>query len=268
MILDKIKSYMSHMMIMSTVFLLMGCAAHKQDSMSDEKGEFARQLSDQYTMLSRRDANKNHRANANFFKVKAMHAARGEKIAPEDPRKWSNVPEEMLPGLIEKRNHLVSLQERAGCWKAPREAAAAQAGFDCMISEFTSCGCCGDEAGICRELFENNIKALEILLPSYVIQFEESKWALSPEATQVVTKAADAARQMPDAKIHINGFTDGAGERKENIVLSQNRANEVAKTLTSMGIESHRIHSIGKGEIPGAEVSPENRKVVVYMDSF
>ena len=259
---------MSHMMAFTSILLVVGCAMQDIDDLhhTPRKGsEFAQELANQYEKLAKRDNRKASLENASFFAVKGMHAAAGEEVMPEHPDKWENVSEEMLPKLMQKRLHLVSLLDKGARWKSPKEAAAAQAGFDCVVSEQTPCGCCDDDTAICRDMFDNNMKILEGAMPSYVIHFEENKSDINSEGTTMLNQIANAARAMPQAKVHIVGFTDPEGGWKSNLVLSQNRANTVAQGLMQMGIERSRLHAVGKGEIPGPNVMPEHRKVVVYI---
>ena len=259
---------MSRMMALTSTLLIVSCAVQDIEDLhhTARKGsEFSQELANQYEKLAKRDNRKSSLENASFFAVKGMHAASGEEVSPEDPEKWENVSEEMLPKLMQKRLHLVSLLDKGGRWKSPKEAAAAQVGFDCMVSEQTPCGCCSDDTAMCREMFDKNLTSLEGMTPSYVIHFEEDKSDLSGDSTKVLNQVANAARAMPDAKIHVVGFTDPEGGWKYNLVLSQNRANTVAQTLMHMGVDRNRLHAIGKGEISGPKVMPENRKVVIYI---
>lgn len=268
MILNKFRGLLSHMAAVTSTLLIVSCAMQDIDDLhhTPRKGsEFAQELATQYETLAKRDNRKSSLENASYFAVKGMHAARGEEVSPENPKKWENVSEEILPKLMQKRLHLVSLLDKGGRWKMPKEAAAAQAGFDCMVSEQTPCGCCPDDTAMCRDMFDNNLKSLEGVMPSYTVQFEESKSDITAEGTKMLNQVANAARAMPQAKIHIMGFTDPEGGWKGNLVLSQNRANSVAKVLTQMGIDKDRLHAVGKGEIAGPKVMPENRKVVVYI---
>lgn len=52
----------------------------------------------------------------------------------------------------------------------------------------------------------------------------------------------------PKAVIQINGYTDAAGTANNNLTLSKERANSLARFFTSRGIETKRIKSAGYGE--------------------
>ena len=49
-------------------------------------------------------------------------------------------------------------------------------------------------------------------------------------------------------KVRIEGHTDNTGKPQHNMDLSQQRADAVAKWLTSHGVEATRLHSVGFGD--------------------
>jgi outer membrane protein OmpA-like peptidoglycan-associated protein len=49
-------------------------------------------------------------------------------------------------------------------------------------------------------------------------------------------------------KIEIGGHTDNTGDKKANLLLSQNRANSVKTFLTSKGIAASQLVSKGYGD--------------------
>ncbi len=86
------------------------------------------------------------------------------------------------------------------------------------------------------------------------------------------TALLDVAKQLqdnPTLVVELEGFTDSVGASPYNIQLSQRRSEAVRRFLVEKGIELHRIHSIGLGDIrPTADnTSPkgreQNRRVMV-----
>lgn len=64
-------------------------------------------------------------------------------------------------------------------------------------------------------------------------------------------------------KVIVTGFADSSGNREQNIVLSQKRANAVKYHLTKMGISTKRIVVNYLGDIGSENYDPDDRKVVL-----
>ena len=86
------------------------------------------------------------------------------------------------------------------------------------------------------------------------------------------TSLAELSKQLqenPNLVIELEGYTDSVGDGGYNIQLSQRRAEAVRRFLVEKGIEIHRIHSIGLGDIkPSADNATakgreQNRRVMV-----
>ena len=69
--------------------------------------------------------------------------------------------------------------------------------------------------------------------------------------------------------VELEGYTDNVGAMPYNVQLSQRRSEAVRRFLVEKGIEMHRIHSIGMGDIkPTADNTTakgreQNRRVMV-----
>jgi len=86
------------------------------------------------------------------------------------------------------------------------------------------------------------------------------------------TALLDVAKQLqdnPNLVVELEGFTDSVGAMPYNVQLSQRRSEAVRRSLVEKGIEMHRIHSIGLGDIkPSADNGTakgreQNRRVMV-----
>ncbi|MFL5605060.1 MAG: OmpA family protein [Gemmatimonadaceae bacterium] len=84
-----------------------------------------------------------------------------------------------------------------------------------------------------------------------------------------------AQRYYPAATITVEGFADPAGSDRYNLALSRRRADNVGRTLASLGVPSSQLRSVGYGETrlvapgathnePGAE---RNRRVVFVIET-
>ncbi|HET6244409.1 MAG: OmpA family protein [Bacteroidetes bacterium] len=96
-----------------------------------------------------------------------------------------------------------------------------------------------------KELKEN--KTGKIVKIEY-IQFNFDSYEILPDATNILNKAVRALQDNPGIYLNIAGHTDSRGSEKYNQWLSQKRAESAKKYITSQGIQSKRINTIGYGE--------------------
>ena len=62
-----------------------------------------------------------------------------------------------------------------------------------------------------------------------------------------LTKVADWMKKNPNEKVRISGYTDSTGPEAYNMKLSQERAQNAARYLESLGIAANRITTRGYG---------------------
>jgi outer membrane protein OmpA-like peptidoglycan-associated protein len=88
------------------------------------------------------------------------------------------------------------------------------------------------------------------------------------------TALLELARQLqenPTLTVELEGYTDNSGAPTYNVQLSERRAEAVRRFLVEKGIELHRIHHIGLGDVrPAAENTTrkgreQNRRVMVRV---
>lgn len=93
----------------------------------------------------------------------------------------------------------------------------------------------------------------------YVIRGSE----INPEA--IITKCAEWAKEYPNKKISVSGYADkGTGNAKLNMQYSQQRVDNVVKSLKDKGVEASRIESKAYGDTvqPYSE-NDKNRCVII-----
>lgn len=66
-------------------------------------------------------------------------------------------------------------------------------------------------------------------------------------------------------KIIVKGYTDESGHEFDNMILSENRANEVRQYFIEQGIEKDRIQALGMGEIKKGNLNIKSRKVQIKI---
>ena len=87
-------------------------------------------------------------------------------------------------------------------------------------------------------------------LTSYArtINFDTGKSNIKVEATETLEAIVAILKEYPKANFIIEGHTDSTASKKFNQKLSEERAAVVVDFLTSNGIDSARLTSVGFGE--------------------
>jgi outer membrane protein OmpA-like peptidoglycan-associated protein len=113
-----------------------------------------------------------------------------------------------------------------------------------------------------------NEKEKEILKQAYEgLQFETGKAVIMKTSFAHLNLLATMLKEKPDYLLNINGYTDNVGNAASNLILSQDRAENVKAYLIKQGVEESRITSEGYGlEDPiadnnTAEGRAKNRRV-------
>jgi outer membrane protein OmpA-like peptidoglycan-associated protein len=105
------------------------------------------------------------------------------------------------------------------------------------------------------------------------ILFRFDKWELDDRGQTALLDVAKQLQDNPNLLVELEGYTDSVGTMPYNVQLSQRRSEAVRRFLVEKGIEMHRIHSIGLGDIkPSADNTTakgreQNRRVMVRFFS-
>jgi outer membrane protein OmpA-like peptidoglycan-associated protein len=99
------------------------------------------------------------------------------------------------------------------------------------------------------------------------IPFDHNKYTLNIEARLEVKIMAELLLDHPETVVTLTGHTDATGSSDYNMLLSMQRADQIAEYLESRGINKSRIHLVGKGEespiawdnYPDGKVAPLGR---------
>lgn len=78
--------------------------------------------------------------------------------------------------------------------------------------------------------------------------FQNERPELKPSAAADIRRIARFLAQNPQRAVSIEGYTDNAGDRKQNLSLSQRRAAEVKDQLVAHGVDPARIYAAGMGD--------------------
>ena len=80
------------------------------------------------------------------------------------------------------------------------------------------------------------------------IQFETAKWDLLESSYETLDSLVELMNKFPSMRVEIGGHTDNKGSRKDNEILSLNRAKAVVKFLVENGISESRLEYKGYGQ--------------------
>ncbi len=99
------------------------------------------------------------------------------------------------------------------------------------------------------------------------VNFRSGKAALLPSSYSVLNEVVASLKEWPKAKIEVQGYTDSRGSSQANQLLSERRAEAVARYIAGKGIAPSRVRAVGLGEsrpvadnssavVPGARRQP------------
>ena len=80
------------------------------------------------------------------------------------------------------------------------------------------------------------------------INFDTGKSTIKSESQNIVDELYTLLNENAALKIMIEGYTDNAGRKEANQVLSEQRAESLKKALTDKGITDDRIKTVGYGQ--------------------
>ena len=82
---------------------------------------------------------------------------------------------------------------------------------------------------------------------TFTIRFEMDSNDFSDDAFQLMNRLAKVAKQTPDLRVSISGYTDSLGNYDYNRRLSEFRANVVKSYLIGQGVSPSQVRTFGRG---------------------
>ncbi len=113
---------------------------------------------------------------------------------------------------------------------------------------------------------------MEMMSDKYLVFFGLSQSKLTPEARDVVAKAAEQYKETGAVSITVTGNTDTTGSKAYNQKLSERRAAAVADELVRQGVPATTIATVGDGQnnllVPTGDGvnEPQNRRAEIVME--
>jgi len=175
-----------------------------------------------------------------IFSRKAVRAAAGEVVQPEDLASW-DVPAAALPALSSARAKLVADFDAGARECRPALAAKAQAALDCWLEEEWE----GDADATCKTAFfdtepklKGTAKVERKITKTFTVYFDFNKSDINAQAKKSLAEAIKAVAEVQPVEIFVAGHTDTVGASAYNLRLSQRRAEAVSAALTKAGIKN------------------------------
>lgn len=238
---------------------------------------FTQALAKDYSDYTRFEADEMYDwPDADHFADKAMAAAEGKRVAPENPEEWDIERDDWMAELKQARTTLVSAYRDGFREDAPEVAASAQANYDCWVEQAEE-GWQYDHIAKCREGFMSAMQQRggeEVVTqvegpPPVLVFFDWDVARLPAEANQMLEAMANVAQDNPQMRLNVTGHADTSGPADYNVDLSRERAENVASALQTRGVARDRLIVDWKGEsdprVPTGDGvrEPENRRVTI-----
>lgn len=97
-------------------------------------------------------------------------------------------------------------------------------------------------------LFDTKLYKVGDVIKLENIYYESESYKIRENAKKDLDKLVNTLKKYPNMIIEVSSHTDTRGNALINLKLSESRAKEVFKYITSRGIDKSRVKSVGKGE--------------------
>jgi outer membrane protein OmpA-like peptidoglycan-associated protein len=215
---------------------------------------------------------------AMYHANKATAVASGETITPQNPSERM-LPADKVAEIQDGYTRLNAVLAAGAAESKPDPAGVALGEFDCWIEQQEENFQPADIAA-CRDAFfaalvqleeqpQASAQVGELTALSTDVFFDFDKSVIKPAGAEELDKVADTVVRDTTANILVWGFTDTAGPKEYNQLLSERRANSVADYLETKGVARSRMQVEGFGETklrvetPDNTPNAENRRVEI-----
>jgi OmpA-OmpF porin, OOP family len=111
---------------------------------------------------------------------------------------------------------------------------------------------CPNEFGVvpdgCPKKYTNVVVTKTKIEIKQTVYFEFNKATIKPVSFPLLNEVAQALKDNPTIKVEVQGHTDSVGNDKNNLKLSQKRAESVRTYIIKQGVDSGRMVPKGYGE--------------------
>jgi OOP family OmpA-OmpF porin len=224
-----------------------GVELERTAGMTPTGSEFNRALFGEYIALSRSEYNQGDYADSDTYALRARAAGQGTMVQPEEVSA-REIPADKVGELTTYRGRLVTALNGNARDRLPRDAAKAQAMFDCWLEQQHENFQPADIAA-CRAAFLEALAKIEGAPPArpaqapapgrsqtFTVQFELNKATLNDAANAEIGRAVAHARAINAQWIVLEGHADRSGSAARNMRLSQSRVAAVKQAIQRAGV--------------------------------
>jgi len=257
---------------------LLSACANRWDidgasSMENMGGPFNAALQQEYVQLAQNEVDEGDWPDTAYFVAKAKAAAMGEAVQPTAMEE-RDLPAKYVDELAAARSDLMNVLGMGAAEANPPVAARAQAMFDCWMQEAEE-DRQPEDIEECKQNFAiamNQLGTPSMPTP-FMVYFALDSSALDAEATATLDDISAQYQSVVPPRVLVVGHTDTSGSTDYNIVLSERRAESVARALAARGIASEvmRLEAYGEERLmvptPDGTVEPLNRRVEIMFQN-
>ena len=259
-----------------------GMELERTSGMTPTGSEFDKALFSDYMTLSHQEYDEGDYRNSDVFAVRARSAGEGTVVEPEE-LSARTIPATETSELSTARGRLVAALNGGARERSPREAASAQANFECWMEEAEE-GIQPQHLAECRSHFFDALGKIEVkpavasapasapvFQPETItIYFDHNKASLNDEAQREIDRAVARIRGLRAKEVVLEGHADRSGSARYNMKLSESRVAAVRDALKKAGVNVKFSESaVGESRpaVPTADNVRErqNREVVVHI---
>ena len=254
------------------------------EKMSPSGSEFNRALFTEYLSLSREEYNGGDYTDSDWYALRAKTAGGNGMVAPTELAS-RKIPAQLAPELGAARGRLVTALGNGSQQRLPRDAAHAQAMFDCWAENAEENRSADqDDIQRCRSEFMTALAKIEVAptaapppapppagAENFTILFAHNSAVLSDAAKRELTRIVDRARAIQARSITVGGYADRSGADTYNMKLSERREAAVSTAMKAAGVTipiQGRAFGEAQPAVPTADGVQEerNRRVTVMIN--
>jgi OOP family OmpA-OmpF porin len=261
--------------------VLSGCAGDelgRSTGMTPTGSDFNKALYGEYIALSQKEFNEGDYGNSDKFAVRARSSAANTTVQPEE-MSARRIPADKVSDLTTARGRLATALNAGARERLPRDAAKAQAMFDCWMEETEEANAVDPDLEACRAGFFDALAKIEVApaapppaaagrSQTFAVYFDFNKSTLTDAGKAEVNRAVAHARAINAQFVVLEGHADRSGANPYNMRLSQARVATVKQAIQASGVNV-QFRDSAEGEarppVPTADGVREQRNRVVIV---
>jgi outer membrane protein OmpA-like peptidoglycan-associated protein len=242
------RSLNSFYAVTAAALVLSACAGtelERTSGMTPTGSEFNRSLFGEYVALSRSEYNQGDYGDSDAYALRARSVGQGTMVEPQEVTART-IPADKAPELTASRGRLMTALRGGARERLPRDAAQAQAMFDCWLEQQEENHQPAHIAA-CRDGFMAALARIEVAptaqpaarpagSQAFTVAFDLNKATLNDAANAEIRRAVAHARSINAQWVVLEGHADRSGPDSHNMRLSQSRVAAVRQAIQGSGV--------------------------------